>query len=127
MSLNRMHNSSNPHQGKYKKVLCLCSAGLLRSPTAAFALSQAPFNYNTRAAGVSAEIALIPVDDVLLNWADEIVVMEPWMVAHVGDNLFKTTILNVPDMYSFRSQELIDVIVQQYKDSQVLCKESGKK
>lgn len=28
---NAMGNAANPYQGNYKKVLCVCSAGLLRS------------------------------------------------------------------------------------------------
>jgi len=64
MSLrNRIHNSSNPYQGKFKRVLCVCSAGLLRSPTTAFVLSQEPYNYNTRAAGIVDDYALVPVDE----------------------------------------------------------------
>jgi predicted protein tyrosine phosphatase len=75
---NRLHNVTNPAQGPAKKVLCVCSAGLLRSPTAAWVLGNPPFNFNTRAAGLMEEYALIPVDDVLLTWADEIVTMEGW-------------------------------------------------
>ena len=52
--MNRIANSTNPFQKDYKRVLCVCSAGLLRSPTAAYVLSQAPYNYNTRAAGLTA-------------------------------------------------------------------------
>ncbi len=73
---NRKRNSGNPYQGEFKRVLCVCSAGLLRSPTAAMVLSQDPFNFNTRAAGIVPNYALIPVDEVLLEWADEIVCME---------------------------------------------------
>lgn len=124
-TMNRLANATNPYQGKTKKVLCLCSAGLLRSPTAAFVLSIDPFNYNTRAAGVTEEYALIPVDDVLLNWADEIVVMEPWMSGYVGDHLDKTVILNVKDTYAYRDPELIKEIIKQYNESQELCKEEG--
>lgn len=113
-TMNRLANATNPYQGKAKKVLCLCSAGLLRSPTAAFVLSTDPFNYNTRAAGVTEEYALIPVDDVLLNWADEIVVMEPWMSGYVGDHLDKTIVLNVPDLFSFRDPKLVEEIRKQY-------------
>ncbi len=32
---NRWGNIDNPYQGSAKKVLCVCSAGMLRSPTAA--------------------------------------------------------------------------------------------
>jgi len=33
-----------------------------------FVLSQEPYNYNTRAAGIVDDYALVPVDEVLLNW-----------------------------------------------------------
>lgn len=124
--MNRLANSTNPFQGKSKKVLCLCSAGLLRSPTAAFVLSSEPFNYNTRAAGVVQEYALIPVDDVLLNWADEIVVMEPWMASRVGDNINKTIILNIPDKFAFRDSALIEEITKQYNNIKGLLVDSDK-
>ena len=57
-----------------KRVLCLCSAGLLRSARLAQILQQ-EYNYNTRNAGV-ADYALIPVNTALLKWADEIVCVE---------------------------------------------------
>ena len=56
--MNRLANSSNRYQGEYKRVLCVCSAGLLRSPTAALVLSQEPYNFNTRAAGLDEAFAL---------------------------------------------------------------------
>ncbi len=64
MTFNRLHNMRNPHQGSNKKVLCVCSAGLLRSPTLAWILSNEPFNFNTRAVGTSSEYALIVLDEV---------------------------------------------------------------
>ena len=63
---------SNSYQGDYKRVLTVCSANMLRSPTIAHVLASAPYDYNTRSAGTS-NIALIPVTDALLFWADEIV------------------------------------------------------
>ena len=65
--MNRLANTHNHYQGDAKRVLCVCSAGLLRSPTAAFVLSQEPFGFNTRAAGIAEDFALIVVDDVLLE------------------------------------------------------------
>lgn len=76
--MNRKWNSHNEYQGKHKRVLCVCSAGLLRSPTAAWVLSNPPYNFNTRAAGIDVGHALIPVDDVLIEWADEIVCMDEY-------------------------------------------------
>lgn len=74
-TMNRLDNARNEFQGEYKRVLCVCSAGLLRSPTTAVVLSSEPYNFNTRAAGLVREFALVPVDKVLLFWADEIVCM----------------------------------------------------
>lgn len=121
---NRMHNSTNPHQGTTKKVLCVCSAGLLRSPSLAVVLSQEPYNYNTRAAGIEADYALVPIDDVLVMWADEIVCVEPsvrerlW--AKFSDELVaydtKVKTLNIPDNYGYRDPELMNIIRQQYEE-----------
>ena len=118
---NRIHNCTNPYQGNYKKVLCLCSAGLLRSPTAAMVLSQEPYNYNTRAAGMDADHALVPLDAVLLHWADEIVVMTPSQEALVlanlaGMKLLDTPIrcLNIDDTYAYRDPDLIQLIKDRY-------------
>ena len=66
-TMNRMSTVHNRYQGDYKRVLCVCSAGLLRSPTAALVLAQDPYNYNTRAVGVTQDFALVPVDRVLLE------------------------------------------------------------
>jgi len=111
---NRLHNCTNPHQGKAKRVLCVCSAGLLRSPTAANVLHR-EFGYNTRACGISEEYALIPVDHVLLFWADEIVVMEAWM----KDALPKeyegiVHVLGIRDSYGFMNEELQKEILEKY-------------
>jgi predicted protein tyrosine phosphatase len=73
ISRNRLYNVHNPHQNfdKYKRVLCVCSAGLLRSPTMARVL-QEEYGYNTRAAGVDFDFALVPMDWALVEWAQEI-------------------------------------------------------
>lgn len=113
---NRRHNVTNPYQGNYKRVLCVCSAGLLRSPTAAVVLSQEPFNFNTRAAGLVKEYALVPVDPILLHWADEVVVMESWMGQEIEAMGFDGDIkcLNIPDNYEYRDPELVELIKEQY-------------
>ena len=119
-TMNRLGTCHNRFQGDMKKVLCVCSAGLLRSPTAAVVL-QREFGYNTRAAGLTKEYALIPVDDVLLEWADEVVVMETWMYHELEDNprVDELTCLNVPDVYPYMAQELQDFILTAYKNKQV--------
>lgn len=121
-TINRLHNVTNPAQGAYKRVLCLCSAGLLRSPTAAWVLSNPPYNYNTRAAGLTPEYALVPVDEVLLGWADEVVVMESWMADELAEKYGYSgplVVLDIRDMYEYRSPELIAEIREGYGDEEV--------
>lgn len=119
--MNRLANSSNPFQGKTKKVLCVCSAGLLRSPTTAVVLSQEPYNFNTRAAGLSNEYALIPVDDVLLQWADEIVCMEKHQQTTLELKLTQLNIdtpvkcLHIDDSFAYRDPTLIKLIKENYE------------
>ena len=116
--MNRLANCSNRYQGKYKRVLCVCSAGLLRSPTAAWVLSNEPYNFNTRAAGLSKEFALVPVDDVLLAWADQIVVMNSEQAAHIrallGDEEKQIVVLGIPDNFRYRDETLIGLIKESY-------------
>jgi predicted protein tyrosine phosphatase len=114
---NRIANTKNPFQGDRIKTLCVCSAGLLRSPTLAFVLQQEPFNRNTRAVGASTEFALIPIDEALIEWAEDIVFVEPRVADHValGYNLSgkRVTILNIPDEFEAFSPQLIAVIQEQ--------------
>lgn len=116
--LNRIHNCDNPYQGDYKKVLCVCSAGLLRSPTAALVLSAPPFNFNTRAAGLDESFALIPVDTVLLAWADEIVCMDKGQADRLRAMGFKKNVLvlDIEDSYGYRDPQLIKKITKIAKE-----------
>lgn len=113
MSLrNQLGNAKNPFQGTSKKVLSVCSAGLLRSPTIAFILTQEPFNYNTRACGASSEYALIPLSEVLVYWADEVVVVEPWIkdIVLEFDPDKVVHVVPTPDEYNFRDPELVNIL-----------------
>ena len=127
-NMNRLANCKNRFQGPEKRVLCCCSAGLLRSPTTAWVLSQEPYNYNTRAVGVEQEYALIPIDQVLVDWADEIVVMEPWQADKIreqfGDELGtkEIIVLNVPDKYPRMNPDLINFIKKAYSDVEIMRK-----
>jgi len=115
--MNRLANSKNPFQGKYKKVLCVCSGGILRAPTAALVLSQEPYNFNTRSAGLATEFALVPVDDVLLHWADEIVCMDDRQAQQILDMIDEPksiVVLGIPDIYGYRDSELIEAIKASY-------------
>lgn len=107
---NAMHNCKNPFQGKATRVLCLCSAGLLRSPTLAGELYKRGFN--SRAAGVH-DYALIPVDDVLLHWADTIIFVNKDLRYTINDKIPADTNvieLEIPDQYEFRHPELVKII-----------------
>ena len=118
--MNRNWVSKNPYQGEYKRVLCCCSAGVLRSPTAAEVISQ-KFGHNTRSCGVDVGHALIPIEDVLVGWADEIVCM-----TQNHANIIKKTfnpkvpiiVLNVPDEYGFRDPYLVKMIEERYAKHQ---------
>lgn len=113
--LNALWNCKNPHQGSAIKVLCVCSAGLLRSPTIAAVLSK--LGYNTRAAGVH-DYALIRVDPVLIAWADMIVcagVEHEEIIKNTfynaGDLAGKPIIaLDIPDRFGFMAPELVEEI-----------------
>src|SRR5882762_5622988 len=131
MSYNRLATAKNPYQGDTKKVLCVCSAGLLRSPTTAVILSQEPYNFNTRAAGITTEYALIPVDDALLYWADEIVCMSQEHRQQVEVLLKKLfdgavdeyppiIVLDIPDSFRYRDPELVKLIKKRYNTSQAI-------
>lgn len=119
--MNRMANCRNPYQGKAKKVLCVCSAGLLRSPTAALVLSQEPYNFNTRACGLVQEFALIPLDMVLIEWADEIVCMEEKQHRVVVEKTEKLVLcLAIDDDYQYRDPQLMKLIQERYDACQEL-------
>lgn len=114
---NRLWNCKNPYQGDYKKVLCVCSAGLLRSPTAALVLSKKPYNFNTRSCGMDTGHALIPLDDVLLAWADEIVCMDEFQEQVIRQGTHKPIInLRIADSFNYRDPKLMALIKERYNE-----------
>lgn len=123
-SMNRLGNCENIFQqiDQYKRVLCVCSAGLLRSPTTAVVLSQEPYNFNTRAAGLTKEFALIPVDHVLLSWADEIVCMDELqqnvIISKLNELGMKKNVVNlqIPDNFEYRNPKLVELIKTSYNE-----------
>ena len=120
---------SNSYQGDYKRVLTVCSANMLRSPTMAHVLSAEPYNFNTRSAGTS-DFALIPVTDDLLMWADEIVCADSEHTSIINKMLQKLDVdkpllnLRIPDNYEYRNEGLIDLIKLRYDD--ILAARKGK-
>lgn len=111
----------NPYQGTDKKVLFVCSMGILRSATGARLYAK---KYNTRSAG-SYNDALIPVSGVLLEWADEVVFVNPENAENVlnllrGTSEYerlanKSRILNIPDQYPHMHPKLIEAFEEQYE------------
>lgn len=117
---NQEYNVHNRHQGTTKKVLCVCSAGLLRSATLQNFLIR-EYGYNVRNCGTEEDYALIPISEALIKWADEIVFVnnnnykrvEKWIQDFEATT--KTFILDIPDIYSFNDPELIQECKQQYE------------
>lgn len=120
----------NAYQGNHKKVLTVCSAGCLRSPTAAHILSSDPWNFNTRCVGTSKEYAIVPISDALIAWADIILVMDSDMVKHVNemqnelasnyDSTFEMDYkqvinLEIEDDYDYRNPELVKIMTEKFK------------
>jgi predicted protein tyrosine phosphatase len=109
-------------EGDFKRVLCVCTANMLRSPTAAVVLANEPFNYNTRSAGVHAS-ALIPVTTNLLYWCEEIVCMQHEHLDHLVLMLNERgltrpiVLLAIPDDYDYRSPQLMALIAERYQSA----------
>jgi predicted protein tyrosine phosphatase len=118
--------SQNPNQGNYKRVLCICTGGILRSPTAAWVLSNEPYSFNTRSAGTE-PFALIRLDKELLGWADEVVCMEEKhrlaiermdiqdQIHYPKGSMPPIRVLGIPDDYEYRDPALIKRIRTAYE------------
>jgi len=119
---NQIHNVTNPYQGSVKKVLTVCSAGLLRSATLQNFLIK-EFGYNVRNCGTEESYALIPISEALVKWADEIVFvnMDNYYTVkreldELGIDLNKVFVLDIPDQYGFNDPQLINIIKEQYSN-----------
>lgn len=126
-TMNQLGNISNRHQGNARKVLTVCSAGLLRSPTMANVLHD-QLGYNTRAAGSITNFALIPVTEALVCWADEIVFVEHGLIDYMDQDIrnliherrndgdLEIIELDIPDMYEWNNETLRDECYRQYME-----------
>jgi predicted protein tyrosine phosphatase len=112
----------NPYQGKDKRVLFVCSAGLLRSATGA--RLYAP-KYNTRACGTE-QYALIPLSVNLCLWAHEIVFVNKenhraflnfLLRLDLPEDSFseKVRVLDIPDQFRHMHPRLIELFKEQYE------------
>ena len=113
---------SNPYQGSDKKVVFVCSMGILRSATAARIYAR---KYNTRSAGTW-EDALIPLTESLIIWADEVVFMQKSNVEQAYRRFIhdesilmtledKAKVLNIPDNYEHMHPKLVEAFEEQYE------------
>lgn len=119
-SRNQAFNVHNQFQGTTKKVLTVCSAGLLRSATLQNILIR-EYGYNVRNCGTIEAYALIPISEALVSWANEIVFVNKENFNQVKDDLIKMNvidkcyILDIPDQYEFNNPELIKICKEQYE------------
>src|SRR3989304_557675 len=111
---NQLHNIGNRFQGDTKKVLTVCSAGLLRSATLQNFLIK-EYGYNVRNCGTEESYALIPISETLVLWADEIVFVNQENFEKVEsklkelDIIDKVKVLDIPDQYGFNHPELLEL------------------
>lgn len=112
----------NPYQGKDKKVVFVCSMGILRSATGARLYAH---KYNTRTAGTWSD-ALVPLTPILMAWADELVFVSKSnydsVMDAIEDNEIRNEIkdkslyLDIPDKYPHMHPELVRAFKEQYED-----------
>lgn len=104
----------NPYQGTSSKYLFVCSAGLLRSPTAAKVAIE--MGYNARSCG-SSNYALIPISVNLVHWADKIFFVEEANFLEAEDTFFgdretqillrnKSVVWEIEDQYDYNDHIL---------------------
>lgn len=110
----------NPYQGPDKRVVFVCSMGILRSATGARIYAH---KYNTRTAG-SWPDALVPLTPMLMAWADELVFVNQENYDNTINQLegsmhtfvaSKSKVLNIPDKYPHMHPELIKAFEEQYE------------
>jgi len=114
----------NPYQGSDKRVVFVCSMGILHSATAARIYGR---KYNTRSAGTWDD-ALIPLTDTLIAWADELVFVNKHnyeqVLKYFADKntdlheMVKVKVLDIPDKYPHMHPELIKAFEEQYEPVQ---------
>lgn len=114
----------NPYQGGDKKVLFVCSMGILRSATGSRIYGA---RYNTRCAGTYEE-ALIQISVPLLTWANEVVFVHQenydqaikflknlGYVEGVEELSAKSRVLHIPDNFEHMHPEIIKAYNEQYE------------
>ena len=94
-----------------RKVLFVCTANLQRSPTAENVFQGWRGTWEAKSAGIMPDPGRNPLTQVLIDWADVIVVMEPVHRQYIRANFHcdsdKVQVLGVPDIYFRNDPELI--------------------
>lgn len=116
----------NPYQGNEPRWVFVCSAGILRSASAARIAGQ--FGINARACG-SSDYALIPLSVNLIEWAHKIVFMmddnkynalrtfEPLDGYYVEQINRKSIVWGIPDLYEYMSDPLVHAIIEKLHET----------
>lgn len=108
----------NPYQGTTKRLLFVCSAGLLRSPTGAAV--GVKLGYNTRSCGSNPRYSLIPLSTNLVFWAQTIYFVNIANYNEALDNFaevsgvpdlikHKSVVLNIEDEYNYMDPFLVNL------------------
>jgi len=109
---------ANEFQGNAHRALFVCSAGLLRSATAASVASC--LGMNSRSCG-SESYALIPISANLIAWAETIYFVNEFNYQGALDTfvgmqevemmiLAKSVVWDIEDVYNYRDPKLVQII-----------------
>jgi predicted protein tyrosine phosphatase len=109
---------NNCYQTNAKRLLFVCTAGMLRSPTAQVVASG--MGFNARACGSDSDVALIPLSVNLINWADKIFfvnfenyqqALETFEVSEYDEDIKKKAVVwDIPDNFNWGDQILFNLI-----------------
>lgn len=105
-------------QGPNRRVLFVCSGGMLRSATSAH-WAASILDWNTRSAGTM-DAALPPIHKNLAEWAEVIYCMEPEHAAYVKKKFpwakDKVEVLDIPDCFYYRHPKLVELLEQRFAE-----------
>lgn len=127
---------AHAYQGNATRLLFVCSAGLLRSPTAASVAAKQ--GYNVRCCGSNPRYALVDLSVNLIMWADHVVfvnvdnyneAMHNFRETDAYEKLKQKSIIwDIPDIYDYGDKMLVrildgalqneDIPVEQDRDAQ---------
>lgn len=107
----------NQYQGNARRMLFVCSAGLLRSPTGAVVATK--LGFNARSCGSSITYSLIPLSVNLVHWAKHIFFMNVGNFNEALLNFFgdretcelirsKAIVLEIEDDFEYMESGLIE-------------------